>query len=247
MENIAFPVMLAGDVVLFRGRGLSRLLEIAQGLARFRWSGDTCSHAAFGISTGLLIHAVKGSGVCVASAFTELSGLPLGSWRAYRNLRLLERHDAGFPETGVLVGDLAEFYLGQRYKITSPGRQRDDTAFCSQLVGRVYEAIGLPFSKPSDALWPIDIARDVNGTEWVDVTVQWLAILLGSGEYAALRAKYLAQSQALKSGIELVRDVHVEVENGLQLYRSRFGAPPHGLSSGKTYWDTTGSGDRGSG
>lgn len=236
--NPTIPRLLDGDVVLFRSIDKKgRLSEVAQRLARGDLGAPTFSHVALSLGGGLLIHADPPAGVTIATIF-ELDEPGDGKWQVFRHRGLVQRFEAQWPDHALLFGQLAQYYLGQSYDFSPRGSSdRQGVAFCSELIGRVYQAVGLPFRENPASLWPIDIATEVLGGPWVEVTHQWRTVLYDAS-YSEYRASCIEHSPAMRTTILNTRQLvarHRKMERDLAEFAKQWNIPRAELPH--KFWD----------
>lgn len=165
---------LAGDLIFCRGATKSSAWNVlGQRIAR-RAGTFTYSHVALQIF-GFFFHSLPSEGVHTYSTLALLS--EQRDWRVYRHkLRDAPEAHANADAACQLLIRRAQYLIGQRYNkqilIPKSRNQKDDTAFCSELVCKVFgmEVLGIGRKQAASVL-PIDIYRLVgNSDDWVDVT-----------------------------------------------------------------------------
>jgi len=235
--KIATPTMLEGDIVLLRSTDKKgKRIEVAQRIARMDLASPVFSHVMLSLGNGLIIHAAS-EGVTVTTIF-KLDEECNRTWQVFRHEKLVRRFEAQWPDNAVLFGQVAQFYLGQSYDFSLRVKiDRYDVAFCSELVGRVYKAFGLPFRKSASTLWPIDIGAETVSPPWHDVTTQWRAVL-DDPKLRELRQQFLNFSSNRRDIIMNTRrsvKEHRHMERALADFAKKWGIPK--LELPLKYWD----------
>lgn len=167
-ENLNF---YPGDLVLLKGIGdVSDKLVKAQKI-RALSKKPRFSHVAISMGFNTFIHSV-GEGVTLVpyhEIFNRSYYEP--NWKFLRNKKLEK-----LIETGKLdeekIRAICLYFLGQEYNIKFGKKKSvDDSKFCSELAGRIFEVLKMPIhSKPSHKTYPYHVQNLEESDDWKDVT-----------------------------------------------------------------------------
>lgn len=187
-----------GDVVLMTGqRASSKLLATAQ---KVFYSGGRSSHVALVHADFVCIDAIPGAGVSNRLIQDVLSDVE-NDWRVIRYKGLEDKH-------ADLVHRACAFYLAQPYKIKPGWRSGKASAYCSELVRKVYCDIGLT----KTGIPTGKIVTPAHFDELADRQTKWQDVTIDARAYAEVCRKYSA----------MLNETARIFIRGLQLNRSRF-------------------------
>lgn len=166
-----------GDVILIRPKSVpSAALRLGQALLSpffaFTSQWDHIpSHALLVVDHGLYLHAMPGVGV----RHVRAEQYPL---RGAAVVAVFRRRMARPDDRERLLQSSGWHYAqGYNYKLNFPFlRSKSHSAsYCSELVASVYERAALPvFRKTSRSVLPIDLLRECQSSNWIDVTEKYL-------------------------------------------------------------------------
>jgi hypothetical protein len=178
---------MIGDVILLKSSAKTSTLNLAlQRLNTRRFAyPEGYTHVALGTGPFQAIHAMPAPWHVEIAALQELL-LPQAVWQVWRNSRFSEK-----------IGDNTELAfsyhckfsecIGEAYNNRFVFRDAPDYSYCSQLVGKLAEVMGCPFSKPPFTLMPIDIRAEVErAQDWTDVTAEYENLLERDAHYQRL-------------------------------------------------------------
>ncbi|MFS1946262.1 YiiX/YebB-like N1pC/P60 family cysteine hydrolase [Vibrio lentus] len=155
--------MQLGDIMLVRGTGVvSASLSAAQ---KIIYPKSRSSHVLFCLSDGCFIHSTGDGGVHLKFVLDELEEIK-DNWRIIRLKHL--------PQSKKNALALAGFYfLDQSYNHKFLISGSEHKAFCSELVGKIYQRANVPIlgSKAPHRLTPAHFDREADRqVMWKDIT-----------------------------------------------------------------------------
>ena len=222
------PPSQPGDIIFLLPGKRKSVNTILQRLIRRQQS--PYSHVAIAVKQGNAIHAMPKNGVHV-SRIRMLLKEYMGHFVAYRNISL------SYPLLSKLE-DCVWFFKDQRYNKRFFLPARRNASFCSELVVKAYESIGVNTSiKRPSATLPSDIFDQISksGT-WVNVTDLYRDFFLNEdfddGHNVASDFVHLIEqlNQSMSADQQRLVD-HINADNFEQ------GLPPTSIAPSRRYWN----------
>lgn len=168
-----------GDILLVQNKSKKSLLNrIAQGLGTGKIKPVKYSHVILCLSNGIYIEAMKYKKNNQKFGIDFLSIKELKkrfkseydpNWKVIRNTTLTKDQQSKIYEKSM-------YFFGQRYnnnfivKKTNKGSYHG-SSYCSELVSRIYQDIGITFN--ASEVWPADIDTISEENDWVDITWEY--------------------------------------------------------------------------
>jgi len=141
-----------GDILLINNKSKVQSFNInAQRLMRKKINVNA-THVALSLGNGIFIHADAATGVDLVF-FPDILGESNGNWRVIRPPFINAENEETLKKNGFL------------------SQEKPDALFCSQLVDKVFQSLGLNLFKHSNA-FPVDFESLFNSSsDWIDVSI----------------------------------------------------------------------------
>ena len=165
-ERLILLTPQVGDIFLVDGNSkLSSALIAAQ---KVIYPKCRSSHVEVMVGDGVILHATGDLGVHLAFLYDELKKCN-SNWRVLRNKRLIEHQNFEKFEKEMF------YFLDQTYNRKFLGEGDESSAFCSELIAKCYQKIGLPiFDKLPSKVAPANFDQLIDSlddnSDWVDIT-----------------------------------------------------------------------------
>ncbi|HAU5526464.1 TPA: hypothetical protein JD250_05905 [Proteus mirabilis] len=167
---LGFSMIMVGDVLLVNGNSkLSSGLIAAQ---KTIYLQSRSSHVGLFIGEGILIHATGDNGIHLSFLPDEIKKVCEG-WQVIR-LKYLTDEQRGNIQKSAL------YYVRQSYNKKIMMHNSSETAFCSELVAKIYNRAEIPLfsGKSSSKIAPAHFDEAIDrGEQWEDVTHEYHELL----------------------------------------------------------------------
>lgn len=189
----------SGDVILMTGTALqSKMLVAAQEKAFYRHAKS--SHVALVHADFICIDAMPGAGVSNRLLHDVLTNVE-DDWRVIRFKGIQAKHTEKLLKS-------ASFYLAQPYKIKPSWKSGQHSAYCSELVRKIYRDCKLTGSGINDHL----IVAPAHFDKLADKSPRWQDVTNDARLYLEVCKKYSAM-------VNMMAKIFMD---GLKLNRKRF-------------------------
>jgi hypothetical protein len=177
---------MEGDVILLDSH--TKVNKFGQKFLANNFSASPPTHVAFVSSKYLVYHAMpKPSHVEVTVVHEILN--PGKAWRVWRNIELF-RELVSDSSKFAQLSSVADSYLGDSYRFQNFFKARQNSSYCSELVGKIFNELGYPFPDEPSTLLPLHVQEYVLKNEnWCDVTHEYASLLNDDMLYRILYAK----------------------------------------------------------